>query len=55
MRIGDALVVDGAGAYCAAMSSKNYNSFPEAPEVLLSTDGAFHLVRRRQTLEQVLQ
>jgi diaminopimelate decarboxylase len=54
-RVGDALVVDGAGAYCAAMSSKNYNSFPEAPEVLLATDGTFHLVRHRQTLAQVLQ
>ena len=54
-RIGDALVIDGAGAYCAAMSSKNYNSFPEAPEVLLGTDGTFHLIRRRQTLDQVLQ
>lgn len=54
-RVGDALVVDGAGAYCAGMSSKNYNSFPEAPEVLLDTDGTLHLVRRRQSLEQVLQ
>lgn len=54
-QIGDRLVIDGAGAYCAAMASKNYNSFPEAPEVLLDVDGGFHLVRRRQTLEQVLQ
>ena len=54
-RIGDPIVIDGAGAYCAAMSTKNYNSFPEAPEVLLGCDGTFHLVRRRQTLEQVLQ
>ncbi|MBQ35298.1 MAG: diaminopimelate decarboxylase [Candidatus Latescibacteria bacterium] len=54
-RIGDAIVIDGAGAYCAAMSAKNYNSFPEAPEVLLGSDGTFHLARRRQTLEQILQ
>jgi len=53
--IGDLVVVDGSGAYCAAMSTKNYNSFPEAAEVLLGTDGTFHLVRRRQSLEQVLQ
>jgi len=52
-RIGDALVVGGAGAYCAAMSSKNYNSFPEAPEVLLATDGTLRLIRARQTLDQV--
>jgi len=52
--IGDAVVVEGAGAYCAAMSSKNYNSFPEAPEVLLRKDGTFQLIRKRQTLEQML-
>ena len=54
-RIGDAVVVGGAGAYCAAMSSKNYNSFPEAPEVLLRKDGAFDLIRRRQTIEQIVE
>jgi diaminopimelate decarboxylase len=36
------------------MAAKNYNSFPEAPEVLLDSDGEMHLVRRRQTLDQVL-
>lgn len=51
---GDLLVIEGAGAYCAAMSSKNYNSFPEAPEVLLAADGAARLIRRRQTLDQIL-
>jgi diaminopimelate decarboxylase len=53
-RVGDALVIGGAGAYCAGMSSKNYNSFPEAPEVLQDTTGELLLIRRRQTLEQVL-
>ena len=52
--MGDAVVIGGAGAYCAGMSAKNYNSFPEAPEVLLDTDGGFHLLRRRQTLDQVI-
>ena len=52
---GDAVVIGGAGAYCAGMSSKNYNSFPEAAEVLLDRDGALHLIRKRQTLDQVLQ
>ena len=32
-RIGDLCVIEGAGAYCASMSAKNYNSFPEAAEV----------------------
>ena len=52
-RIGDALVVGGAGAYCAAMSSKNYNSFPEAPEILLTNNGELRLIRARQTLAQI--
>ena len=50
---GDVLVVEGAGAYCAGMSSKNYNSFPEAPEVMKGTDGKMHLIRKKQTLEQI--
>jgi diaminopimelate decarboxylase len=54
-RVGDYLVIGGAGAYCAAMSSKNYNSFPEAPEALLSVEGQLTLIRKRQTLDQILQ
>lgn len=52
--IGDAVVIGGSGAYCAGMAAKNYNSFPEAPEVLLDKTGQFHLIRQRQTLDQVL-
>jgi diaminopimelate decarboxylase len=52
--IGDLVLVGGAGAYCAAMSTANYNSYPQAPEVLRELDGSLRLVRRRQTLEQVL-
>ena len=54
VEIGDLLVVEGAGAYCAGMSSKNYNSFPEAPEVMKGSDGTMHLIRQKQTLEQIL-
>jgi diaminopimelate decarboxylase len=54
-RPGDLCVIGGAGAYCAGMSTKNYNSFPEAPEVLLRRDGSVALIRRRQSLEQILQ
>ena len=53
--IGDLVVVEGSGAYCAGMSTKNYNSFPEASEVMYATDGSLHLIRQRQTLDQVLQ
>jgi diaminopimelate decarboxylase len=52
--IGDLVLVGGAGAYCAAMSTSNYNSYPTAPEVLREGEGRFRLVRRRQTLEQLL-
>ncbi len=54
-RIGDALVIGGTGAYCSGMSAKNYNSFPEAAELLLTNDGELELIRRRQTLEQMIQ
>jgi diaminopimelate decarboxylase len=52
---GDLCVIEGAGAYCSAMSAKNYNSFPEAPEVLLRERGEMVLIRRRQTMEQMVE
>lgn len=45
--------MDGAGAYCSGMSSKNYNSFPEASEVLVDESGGVHLIRERQLLEAI--
>ncbi len=53
--IGDVVVIGGAGAYCAGMAAKNYNSFPEAPEVLLDPKGGLHLIRRRQSLPQMVE
>ena len=54
--IGDYLVIEGAGAYCSGMSSKNYNSFPEAPEVLYrGPEQEPVLIRKRQTLDQIVQ
>lgn len=53
--IGDILVMDGSGAYCAGMSTKNYNSFPEAPEVLVDKQGKPHVIRKRQRLEQIYE
>jgi len=52
-RIGDLVIVGGAGAYCAAMSTINYNSYPQAPEVMLEPDGTLRLLRRRQSLDQI--
>lgn len=53
-RVGDAVVIGAAGAYCSSMSAKNYNAFPEAAEVMISNDGKVELIRKRQTLEQAL-
>eukprot|EP00181_Compsopogon_caeruleus_P002860 CAMPEP_0184684898 /NCGR_PEP_ID=MMETSP0312-20130426/17056_1 /TAXON_ID=31354 /ORGANISM="Compsopogon coeruleus, Strain SAG 36.94" /LENGTH=429 /DNA_ID=CAMNT_0027138523 /DNA_START=203 /DNA_END=1492 /DNA_ORIENTATION=- len=52
--IGDACVIDGTGAYCSGMSTKNYNSFPEAAEVIKDLKGHFHPIRKRQELEQII-
>ncbi|KAL3768970.1 hypothetical protein ACHAW5_005538 [Stephanodiscus triporus] len=53
--IGDIAVMDGSSAYCSGMSLKNYNSFPEAPEVLVDMEGGVHLIRKRQTLHLIYQ
>lgn len=52
---GDLCVVGGAGAYCASMASRNYNSIPAAPEAMRTASGDLVLVRRRQTLDDVLR
>jgi diaminopimelate decarboxylase len=52
-RIGDLVLVGGVGAYCAAMSTITYNSYPQAPEVMREPGGTLRLLRRRQRLEQV--
>ncbi|HEM6871224.1 TPA: diaminopimelate decarboxylase [Providencia stuartii] len=52
VQVGDYLVFHDTGAYGASMSS-NYNSRPLLPEVLL-IEGAPKLIRRRQTIEELL-
>lgn len=49
---GDLLMIGGAGAYGASMAS-TYNSRPLVAEVLLD-DGRYAVVRRRQTLEEMM-
>ena len=49
---GDLLAVRGAGAYGMALSS-NYNARRRAAEVLVA-DGAFRVIRRRETLRDQL-
>ena len=52
MQVDDLVAILDTGAYCAAMSS-NYNRRPMPAEVLVE-DGAWTLVRRRQTVEAML-
>lgn len=50
--VGDLVVLHDAGAYAASMAS-NYNTRLLAPEVLVE-DGEARLIRRRQTLDELL-
>lgn len=52
--IGDLLVIEGAGAYCSSMNLSNYNSFPSCEEVLISHDDSLHLLRRTETVEEMM-
>jgi diaminopimelate decarboxylase len=36
------------------MALKNFNSYPEAPEVLRRSPGVYDLIRARQSLEQIV-
>jgi diaminopimelate decarboxylase len=49
---GDVLCVPAAGAYCLAMAS-NYNGMPR-PAVVMVRDGAARVIRRRETLDDLL-
>ncbi len=49
---GDVICLPAAGAYCLAMAS-NYNGMPR-PEVLLVADGYARVMRRRETLDDLL-
>ena len=53
--IGDFCIIESAGAYCSSMSAKNYNSFPEAAEVLKKEDGTLAFIRKRQTFDQMIE
>ncbi|MCH8156246.1 MAG: diaminopimelate decarboxylase [Nitrospinae bacterium] len=52
-KVGDLIVVGGAGAYGFAMAS-NYNSQPLIPEVVVDGE-QLTLTRRRQTLDDILR
>jgi diaminopimelate decarboxylase len=52
LRPGDVIAVPAAGAYCLAMAS-NYNGMPR-PEVLMVRDGQAHVMRRRETFDDLV-
>ena len=52
LRAGDVIALPAAGAYCLAMAS-NYNGMPR-PEVLMLSDGKATVMRRRETMEDLV-
>ena len=52
-QVGDLLVVHDTGAYGASMSS-NYNTRPLIPEVLVENNGQTRLIRRKQTVAELV-
>jgi diaminopimelate decarboxylase len=53
VRPGDLVALPAAGAYCLAMAS-NYNGMPR-PAVVMVRDGQARLIRRRETLDDLLR
>jgi len=49
----DIMVIDGTWAYNSSMSMKNYNSFPEAGELLIRNNWEIKEIRKRQNLEDI--
>src|SRR6202165_1303249 len=49
---GDVIAIPAAGAYCLAMAS-NYNGMPR-PEVVMVADGRATVMRRRETLDDLV-
>ena len=52
--VGDYLVIGGGGAYCSAMSPFNYNSHEQAAELLYTKEKNIKVIRKMQSLEQIL-
>ena len=51
--VGDLMAIMDAGAYGAVMSN-NYNRRPLPPEVLVEDDGTWRILRRKQTVDDML-
>ena len=53
--IDDFVVIGDTGAYCSSMTPFNYNSHTQIPEILLRKDGRLDMIRRRETLEEIMR
>lgn len=53
--VDDFCVIESVGAYCSSMTAKNYNSFPEAAEIIKKKEGNLALIRKRQIFEQLIE
>ncbi len=53
-QIGDYIAIGGTGAYCSSMTPFNYNSHQQIAEILFTKEMEQKLIRRRQTMEQIL-
>ncbi len=51
--VGDLVLIGGTGAYASSMTSKHYNSYPEASEILIQENGKNRLIRKHQSLESI--
>ena len=51
--IWDLVVVDWVWAYNSSMSMKNYNSFPEAGEVMIRKNWEIQEIRKREKVEEI--
>ena len=53
--IDDFVVIGDTGAYCSSMTPFNYNSHTQIPEILLRKSGRLDLIRKRETLEEIIR
>lgn len=51
--IGDPMVVEWTGAYCASMSARNYNSYPAIAELLIKENGEIVIIKRHEELDEI--
>ena len=54
-KVGDFVVIERSGGYATSMAVKNFNSYPESPEVLRLREGKYELIRARQTMEDIIK